>query len=435
MWRDRFPAFESADYRRLFLNTFFASASNWALLLGRGWLVFELTNSSTAVGLVTFAGWVPFFVAGPIGGAVADTFDRRRVALGAAFVAIATSLVLAALTFAGAIEVWHVVALALVAGSARAFATPAEDAMTPNVVPRQHLVNAVSLSGISRHGSRLAGPLLGAVLLAMLGAGWVFLLSAVLLVGSVAQLLALRLRSAPSNEPGGPAAPRESGMALAWSLSRSIGEGFAYVEHDRRVATVIAFVVFHCTLTMAFDSMMPRLAMDIGGGRWTFGAISIGLGLGSILGTLSLSLLRGQIALGAVLVITGFGSGLSMVLFALTTRPEAAFVATILVGSAQATYMALSAVFVQQVVPDAMRGRVMSIYSMLAGGDMALANFGFGWLSDIVGVRPLLIVPGLLWTAILLAGIAFVPELRHIVRRGTFRTQAAVAPTEGRPAG
>lgn len=423
MWRSRFPAFESADYRRLFLNTFFASASNWALLLGRGWLVFEMTHSSTAVGLVTFAGWVPFFFAGPIGGAVADTFDRRRVALGAAFVAIFTSVLLAGLTFAGAIEVWHVVALALLAGSARAFATPAEDAMTPNAVPREHLVNAVSLSGISRHGSRLLGPLLGAVLLTTLGAGWVFLLSAVLLVGSVAQLGALRLRSAPPAD----AAEHESGLTLVRSLWHSIGEGFAYVERDRRVATVIAFVVFHCTLTMAFDSMMPRLAADIGGGSRTFGAISIGLGLGSILGTLSLSLLRHQIALGPVLLLTGLGSGLAMVLFALTTTPEAAIVATILVGSAQATYMALTAVFVQQVVPDEMRGRVMSIYSMLAGGDMALANFGFGWLSDLVGVRPLLIVPGLLWVAILLAGIAFVPELRHLVRRGTFRPQTAVS--------
>ncbi len=423
MWHSRFPAFQSADYRRLFLNTFFASASNWALLLGRGWLVFELTHSSTAVGLVTFAGWVPFFVVGPVGGAVADTFDRRRVALGAAGVAIVTSLALAALTFADAIRVWQLVVLALVAGSARAFATPAEDAMTPNVVPREHLMNAVALSGISRHGSRLAGPLLGAVLLTLLGAGWVFLLSAVLLLGSAAQLSALRLRTAP----GGAEAGRESGMALVWSLWRSIGEGFAYVERDRRVATMIAFVVFHCTLTMAFDSMLPRLAADIGGGSGTFGAISIGIGLGSILGTLSLSMLRQQLVLGPVLVLTGLGSGLAMVLFALTTTPQAAVAATVLVGAAQATYMSLTAVFVQQVLPDAMRGRVMSIYSMLAGGDMALANFGFGWLSDIVGVRPLLIVPGLLWTAILIAGIAFVPELRHIVRRGAFRPQPAHA--------
>lgn len=422
-WRSSFPAFESRDYRRLFWDTFFASASNWALLLGRGWLVFELTDSSFWVGVVTFAGMIPFFLVGPIGGVVADRFDRRRVAMVGVAGGIATSLVLAAVTLAGAVEVWHVVLLAFASGSARAFATPSEDALVPNLVDPQRLLNAIALSGISRHGSRVAGPLVGAVLLDMLGAGWVFMLSAVLLCAALWQLWRIAYRS--------PVRARVAGDASVRALWASFGGGFRYLERDSRVALVIALVVFHCSLTMAFDSMMPRLAADIGGGSRTFGGISIGLGVGSIAGTLALALLRQQAVQGAALAAAGVGSGLAMFALAAAVSPGALLVASMLVGATQAAYMALSATLVQQVVPDALRGRVMSIYLMLAGGDMALVNFGMGWLADDVGVRPLLVVPAVLWLALFAAAAAFIPELRHLLRRGSFRARSVAVAAAG----
>lgn len=415
-WRGSFPAFASRDYRRLFWDTFFASASNWALLLGRGWLVFELTDSSFWVGIVTFGGMLPFFLVGPIGGVVADRFDRRRVAMLGVAGGIASSVVLAALTLADVVAVWHVVTLAFASGSARAFATPSEDALVPNLVDPQRLLNAIALSGISRHGSRVAGPLVGAVLLDALGAGWVFVLSALLLSAALWQLWRIAYRS--------PSRARVAGDASVRALWASFGDGFRYLERDARVALVIALVVFHCSLVMAFDSMMPRLAAGIGGGSRTFGGISIGLGVGSIAGTLVLALLRQQAVQGVALAAAGVGSGLAMFALAAAVSPGALFVASTLVGATQAAYMALSATLVQQVVPDALRGRVMSIYLMLAGGDMALVNFGMGWLADDVGVRPLLVVPALLWLGLFAGAAALLPELWHLLCRGAFRVPA-----------
>jgi MFS family permease len=421
--RASFPAFESRDYRRLFWDTFFASASNWALLLGRGWLVFELTDSSFWVGVVTFSGMIPFFLVGPVGGVVADRFDRRRVAMLGVAGGIVTSLVLGAVTLAGVVQVWHVVLLAFLSGSARSFATPSEDALVPNLVNPARLLNAIALSGISRHGSRVAGPLVGAVLLNLLGAAWVFMLSALLLGVALTQLWRIEYRT--------PARVVAAGEAGLRALGRSFGAGFRYLEGDMRVALVIALVMFHCSLTMAFDSMMPRLAADIGGGSRTFGGISIGLGVGSIAGTLALALLRQQSVQGAALATAGVGSGLAMFALAAAAAPATVFVAATLVGATQASYMALSATLVQQVVPDALRGRVMSIYLMLAGGDMALVNFGMGWLADDVGVRPLLVVPAVLWLAMFFAAAALLPELRHLLRRGSFRPRLAAAPAAG----
>ena len=107
----RLPAFQSADYRRLFISFFFASASRWALILGQSWLVFELSNSSFAVGLVFFAGSAQFVIVGPFAGAIADRTDRRRLAIGALALSLLSSITLAAITLAGVVQVWHVVAL------------------------------------------------------------------------------------------------------------------------------------------------------------------------------------------------------------------------------------------------------------------------------------------------------------------------------------
>ena len=104
----RLPALQSSDYRRLFLSTFFTAAAGFAMILARGWLVFELTGSSFAVGLVTFAGMAQNLLVGPVAGAFADRFDRRRLALAAGALSMCSSGALAVVTLSGVVEVWHV---------------------------------------------------------------------------------------------------------------------------------------------------------------------------------------------------------------------------------------------------------------------------------------------------------------------------------------
>ncbi|MDA1001840.1 MAG: MFS transporter [Chloroflexi bacterium] len=406
----RFPAFASPDFRRLFFNAFFTSAARWALMLARGWLVFELTESSFAVGVVTFASMVQFIVVGPIAGAVADRLDRRQIALAGGVLLFLSSAALAALTLGGVAEVWHVVVLAAVDGIAVASSQPAIQSLVPNVVPREHLLNAVSLSGITRHGSRLIGPLFGGVLLATLGAGSVFLLSAIGLVFATAMLWRVELRLAPNADRG----------PVARNVLADVAAGFGHVRHDGRIAVVLLCVAFHCGFTMAFDSLLPQLATNVGGGSRTFSAIVMGVGAGAIVGTISLSMVRQQVVQGYALALTGIGSGIAMVVLGFAATPVAAVVGAVLAGGTQATYMAVSLTLIQQIVPDALRGRVMSIYMMLAAGHMAMMNFGFGWAADRIGVRPLMVVPGLLWIAVFVIAALSFTELRHVLRRGVF---------------
>ncbi len=411
---ERHPSLLFPDFRRVFWNAFFASASFWTMLLARGWLVYELTGQGAWVGAVTFAGMIQMTLAGPIGGALADRADRRLMAIAADAAGIVAALALAAITFAGWVEAWHVLVFAVIGGMARAFGTPAEQAIIPNVVPKEHLLNAVALSGITRHGSRIAGPLIGAGLLNQLGAGSVFVLSGVFLALALYQLLRLEYRSA--------ARPNDAEPVFAIGpVFRDMREGISYVERDPRVLVMLVLVGFHCGATMAFDSMMPTLATVVGGADITFSSIIVGIGAGSIIGTLIVSMLQSDAALGRMFFIIGVGSGLSMFVVGFATTPYMAVTGGVLAGATQASYMAMAATFVQRITPDAFRGRVMSLYVVLAAGHMAFVNFGFGWLSDGIGVRLLLIVPGIMWTVGFIAASMLLPEVRSLVRTGNFR--------------
>ena len=411
---ERHPSLLYADFRRVFWNAFFASASFWTMLLARGWLVYELTGQGLWVGLVTFAGMIQMTVFGPIGGALADRADRRLMAIGADSVGIFAAIALAAITFAGWVEPWHVLAFAIIGGLGRAFGTPAEQAIIPNVVPQEHLLNAVALSGITRHGSRIAGPLIGGALLTTLGAGSVFVLSGAFLVLAVYQLVRLEYRSPPRPSSA-------EGVFAVAGVYRDMLDGVRYVERDPRVLIMLVLVGFHCGATMAFDSMMPTLATIVGGADATYSGIIVGIGAGSIIGTLIVSMLQNDAAMGRMFFIIGVGSGLSMFVIGFATTPYLAVTGGVLAGATQASYMAMAATFVQRITPDEFRGRVMSLYVVLAAGHMAFVNFGFGWLSDGIGVRLLLIVPGVAWTVGFIAASMLLPEVRALVRTGNFR--------------
>lgn len=390
------------------------------LILARGWLVFELSGSNTAVGIVTFTAMIPFAIVGPIAGVVADRFDRRRIGMISGAFGIVVQLVLAGLALTGFVEVWHVIALAGIGGAAWSFGTPALDAMLPSLLRSpDHLLNGVALSGIARHGARLLGPSFGAAMLATLGVGYAFVLAAGFLTLSFWQLwrIDFRLVAATSSQDTMLRGP------LWRRFVTDFTDGASYIQRDLRLMLIVMLVTLHCGLTMAYDSMMPTLATLVGGAGEVYGVMIVGLGAGAVTGTVWLSVLGNTPVKGRALAISGVVSGIAMVILGVAANPTVAVVGAILCGASQSAFVVLLTTFLQQVTPDEYRGRVLSIYSMLAVGHMAFLNFGFGWLSDGIGVRLLLIVPGVLWSTLFIAGAIVLPELRHLLRRGDFRTR------------
>ena len=398
-----------ADYRTLWLSSAIAAASLWAMLMARGWLVFELSGSGLAVGAVTFAAMAPWALA-PIGGTFADRFDRARLVLWGRVALMGLAFALAALAFADVIAIWHLVAIAAASGVVRIFEIPAEQALIPNVVDRDSLLNAITLASLARHGSRFIGPLVGAPLIVGVGPGWLFVLGAVFYGVSALVFIRFRVRSS------GGLAGTEGGLRAA---GRGIREAVRYVGQRRPLMLVFALTMFHCMLVMSFDSLFPIFATDaLGRGSGAFGALLTGIGAGALVGTLVLSFVHNSAARGATFLGTGVLSGTAMLWLGLASGPVMAVAAAVAVGAAQAVFMALSATLIQEVVSDALRGRVMSLYVLLAAGTMATMILGNGALADVINVRILLMVFPAAFIVLVLAWSLSQADLRAVYRTG-----------------
>jgi MFS family permease len=220
--------------------------------------------------------------------------------------------------------------------------------------------------------------------------------------------------------------PKRAVADAVSKLSADLRAALRYIAADPRLLTVIALVGAHCSLTMAFDAMLPALSDEIGGSEGLYSTILIALGGGALVGTLGVSQLRKESTRAISFVISGIGSGLSIFLLGVASGPNAVLPAAVLAGISQASYMALSATLVQSVVADRFRARVMSMYIMIAAGHMAILNLGFGQFAEAVEVRALLAVPGLIWVALFLTMVLVLPEARSVAIRGRFTHDAEV---------
>ena len=156
---DYLSSLKYPDFLKMWLAGLFAGSSHWALIVVRGWVVYQISDSSTYVGLVTFAALIPMVIVNPFIGYLADKFQRRRILQIMFFINFAHNLGLAFLYFLDLIVPWHLVILAFIQGSARASQMPSGQALVPNIVPQKNLLNAVALNASTIHATRLLGPL------------------------------------------------------------------------------------------------------------------------------------------------------------------------------------------------------------------------------------------------------------------------------------
>ena len=406
-----FPAMESDDYRKLFYAAGLSAVSLWALITARGWIAYDLTGSASASGAVTFAAIGPWVLA-PLGGALADRYDRARVVMICRIGAALTALTLAVLAFTGAIALWNLVLVTLISGIIRSGEMPAQAALLPNTVKAAALLSAITLASMMQFGSKVIGPVAGPVL-AHLGAGWVFVGAAVILGLSVWQMMRIDVRSTGGIEV-------RSGVGILRSTALNIREGLQYLGQAPTVRLTIGLVALHCMLTMAFDlTLLPAYADRVlGGGSTELGYLLMGFGGGALVATIALSAVPGGAVRGRILLVVGLTSGAALTFFGLADSLSLALVAGVITGASTALFMALSSVMVQAVVPDAIRGRVMSLYAMFAGGVMSVSAFVSSLAADYVDLRLFAIVPGIIFVAVMLVCIVGLPRIRSIIRHG-----------------
>ena len=364
------------NYRLFFTGQLVSMVGTWMQNVALAWFVVELTRSPVAVGVLAFCRFVPFTVFGLVAGVLADRLRLRRLVIATQSAAMLVSILLAALAFSGAAEVWHVYALAALGGTALVFDAPGRHALTYQLVGRDELSNAVALNASLFNASRIVGPAAAGVLIAGVGVAACFAINAVSFLAVLASLLLMRERELfeldrPGQRP---------------TLVRGIREGLAYARRSPRVRTVLLLTTVVSTVGFNFHVLVPVLtSTTLDAGSVVFGILSACFGLGALTG----ALLTAALGRASWKALVGGVVGFSVSLLALAPQHTVLACAVLLffTGVCFTVWSANSQSILQLSAPDHLRGRVLSLYLFAFAGLAPLGGLLAGWLSEVGGTE------------------------------------------------
>jgi MFS family permease len=387
-----FQALENDAFRTLWYGMLASYLAMQMSLIARGYLAFHISGSATALGLVTMARGLPQLVLSPFGGVAADRFDKRRLLIATQIGMSITAIVTAALVVLGVIAIWQMVIIGLVEGTIWAFNMPPRQAIVPELVDDDALMNAIAINNAGLNFTRIAGPALAGLLMsiAWVGAGGVFILVALSYTGFILALTRL---------PRGRAVPPKT----AGSVLEQVASGFSYTWRNRPVFLLMLLAFVPIVFGMAYQTLLPVFQKDV----LNVGASELGLlfassGLGALVGSLALASLSGVRRKDALQIGFGVAFGAALVLFALSGSYPLSLALLLLVGLAGNAYTALNSTLIMTATDRAYHGRVMSIY-MMTWSLSPLASLPIGMLVDAFGAPATVAVFGVIVTVVIAA--------------------------------
>lgn len=381
------------DFRHMWLANFYGQAAAWALVATRGAYVFDHTHSSLIVGITTFAAMGPVFVVPAFAGVLADRFDRRTLLAWTYAINVAQNLALAVLALTGTAQIWQVIALTLVNGVARAVQMPTSQALAANLVPRERLLNALSLNAATQHASRLVGPGLIVPAIAFLGTPAAFCISTLLYALGWVEVLRIRTRA-------------RGGLEAGASFVQNFVDGLRYAFRQPLIRMVLILVFFHCGLTMGFEALLPGFSTQrLRLGEEGFGMLLAAIGFGGLVGSIYIGGVTSALTRGRLVLAMGVLSGLAELALGLTSTLPLAMGAAALMGGSGAALMTMGQAITQSLALDSYRGRLASLNTLSLGGVMSLMNLLNGFFGSHTSAATLLVVNGGLFVAVMLLSL------------------------------
>jgi len=391
-------AFRSKNFRIFYAGQGLSLLGNWMQTVAMSWLVYRLTGSALLLGLTAGAHQLPVLFLSPIAGVWADRVNRRRLLVLIQSLAFVQALTLAVLTFADAVLVPQLIALALFLGVITAFETPTREAFLLELIEhREDLPNAIALQSMLFQSTRFVGPSVAGLLLAVFGEASCFLVNALCYLAIIATYAIVRVK------------PREIANADAgwW---RQLTAGFIYAfgfTGTRRLLLLLAAIGF---FTAPWSSLMPIFAAEtFGGDSRTFGFLIGAVGLGAIAGTLALAVRTSVRGLGRVIAATSVLAGVALAGFSLSATLWLSLMLLGVFGAGLVVTAASINTILQTVAEENRRARIISIYVMCFLGFAPIGNFLAGALAEAIGAHWTLLGCGLI---VVLAGCTFALGLK-----------------------
>lgn len=364
-------ALQYRNFQLFFSGQLISLIGTWMQNLAQAWLVYRKTGSMIQLGAISFCSQIPIFLLSPVGGIVADRYRRHRVVIATQSASMVLALMLAALTLTNTVEIWHIYVLSALLGAVNAFDVPARQSFIVEMVPRTDMMNAIALNSSMFNASRVVGPAIAGILVAAIGEGWCFFANGVSYIAVLAGLMAMHVTPTAS-------APR-SGSPLT-----HIVEGFRFVFQSRAVHSLLILLGIAAVTGMPFTVLMPVFADRIlHGGAKGLGILTGCTGIGALGAALLLASRQTLKGLSVWIAASALAFGAGLVVFGYSRHFWFSSVILVGLGFSMMLQMGASNTLIQSMVPDHLRGRVMSVYSMMI---MGMAPFG-GLLAGIVADR------------------------------------------------
>jgi MFS family permease len=366
-----FAALKIRNYRLYWLGLICYVLGHRAEYVTLAWLMWEVTREPLYLGYLGFAQGVPLIVFQLFGGVLADRIDRRRLLLTTQVFSAAILTIAFALAVNGMVRVPHLLAIAAASSVFRAFDEPSRMALVPQLIDRARLPNAIALGSIPWQASRMIGPSITGIIIAAFGGAVGLGLAALCSYGALALYSRLRLS-------GGP--PAHGGQRMLPQLL----EGLRFVTHDFVFMGLICLALFNALFGLSYVTLLPVFAdVFFQAGSVGYGLLQAAHGAGALVGTLTIATIAGRIRRpGRALLIGAAAMGIALIAFALAPVIGLALAMLLVVGFSNTFYLTQVSTFLQQKVPDHLRGRVMSLYALcwnllplggLVGGALAAA--------------------------------------------------------------
>ncbi len=392
-----FRALRHRNFRLWFFGQGLSLIGTWMQTMAQQVLVYRLTGSAVALGIVNFMSIVPLVPLALWGGSLSDRVPKRTLILCTQTVMLIQAFMLGLLAWTGTVQVWHVYLMSLLLGAARAMDMPARQSFVVDMVEgKDDLQNAIGLNSTILHGARAMGPALAGIAVAAMGEAIAFFLNGLSFVAVIISLLLMR-------DLPPPVAEKEDVSVLQHTV-----EGVRFLLSQQTLLVLISLVAVSSFLSMPYTTLMPVFADQVlnesaapivaflcGGTSpvihcetpqaLPLGMLLTALGIGSVVGSLLVASLPERIRRGQALTIGNLGFPLFLLMLAVSRSMALSVVLIILVGINFVVQQTLANTLLQMAVPDRLRGRVMSLYSLTFQGMMNIGGLQAGFVADLIG--------------------------------------------------
>jgi len=365
-----FAALRHPNFRLWFIGQIISLVGTWMQSTAQGYLVYELTDSPLLLGIVGFTSGIPVWLFSLYGGVIADHISRRKMIMITQSSMMLLALILALLTFTGLIQAWHIVIMAFLLGTANAFDAPARQSFVVEMVSREDLTNAIALNSSVFNLGTIIGPAVAGLVYAWLGPAWCFTINGISFIGVLTALFLMRV---PAHQP-----TLQDKSPMANLLS---GVRFAFGDVNIRVLLIVLGTI--SVFGFSLMNLMPAWATNVlGGDVKTNGLLLSARGVGSLAGALMIAYLGSRVVRGKIWTIGSAVMPISLLIFGVFRVLPVSLAMLVVMGWSLMSAVNITNALIQTHVPDELRGRVMSVYTLIFQGGMPIGALLTGWLAE-----------------------------------------------------